>query len=163
MYDNIFEQDIRKIDFLILCSVDSVSKIESLKKNVQNFIFSHYGAFLPLVSNSLWKISVQLTWYRCQLINFDERCPLHAYLYTHHTKKGQKQLKMSWFYVISLNLGRCRLAKRSKAAPKTGQILLKNTNMGITTVNWRVLHMKRWNICEIDHIFQPKPCYDLFI
>ena len=53
MYDNIFERHIRKIDFLISCSVDSVSKIESLKKNVQNFIFSHYGAFLPLLSKSL--------------------------------------------------------------------------------------------------------------
>ena len=161
--DNIFEQDIRKIDFLISCSVDSVSKIESLKKKCPNFIFSHYGAFLPLVSNSLWKISVQLTWYRCQLINFDERCPLHAYLYTHHTKKGQKQLKMSWFYVISYNLRRCRLEKRSKAAPKTGQLLLKNTNISIGTPYKRAVHTKVSNIWEIDCIFRPKPCNYLFI
>ena len=163
MYDDIFEQDIRKIDFLMLCSVDSVSKIESLKKNVQNFIFSHYGAFLPLLSNSLWKISVQLTWYRCQFINFDERCPLHAPVYTQFTKNGRKQLKMRWFYVIFYNVGRCRLGKRSKVASKTGQILLKYTNISITTVNWRVLHTDIWNIWEIDCIFRLKPCNDLFI
>ena len=40
MYDNIFEQDIRKIDFLMLCSVDSVSKIESLKKKMFKILFS---------------------------------------------------------------------------------------------------------------------------
>ena len=62
-------------------------KLRVWKKNVQNFIFSHYGAFLPLLSNSLWKISVQLTWYRCQFINFDERCSLHAPVYTQFTKK----------------------------------------------------------------------------
>ena len=163
MYDNIFEQDIRKIDFLILCSVDSVSKIESLKKNVQNFIFSHYGAFLPFLSNSLWKISVQLTWYRCQFINFDERCSLHAPVYTQFTKNGRKQLKMRWFYLIFYNLGRCRLGKRSKAASKIGQILLKNTNISIETPCRRGVHIEIWNISENDCIFRPKPCNDLFV
>ena len=99
-------------------------KLRVWKKNVQNFIFSHYGAFLPLLSNSLWKISVQLTWYRYQFINFDERCSLHAPVYTQFTKNGRKQLKMCWFYVIFYNFGRCRLGKRSKAASYTGQILL---------------------------------------
>ena len=80
-----------------------------------------------------------------------------------YTKNGQKQLKMSWFYVISYNFWRCRLAKRSKAASKTGQRLLKNTNISITTVNWRVLHTEIWNIWEIDCIFRPKPCHHLFI
>ena len=40
-------------------------------------------------------------------------------------KIGKKRLKKSWFYVICYNFWRCRLGKRSKAASKTGQILLK--------------------------------------
>ena len=77
--------------------------------------------------------------------------------------KVKLQLKDRWFYVISYSFGLRRLAKRSKAASKTGQILLKNSNISIATVNWRVLHTEIWNIWEIDCIFQAKPCNDLFI
>ena len=78
-------------------------------------------------------------------------------------ERRPKQLRNSWFYVIFYNLWRRRLAKRSKAASRTGQMLLKNTNISITKVNWRVLRIEIWNICEIDCIFRLKLCKDLFI
>ena len=53
MYDHIFEQDIRKIDVLILCSVDSVSKIEILKKKVRNWIINEISR---IIMNNQWDI-----------------------------------------------------------------------------------------------------------
>ena len=112
------------------------------------------------VVKSLWAGFHKKYWKKW---NSPERGAYDAKFERHITKYGWKQLKMSWFYVISYNLGLCRLVKRSKAASKTGQILLKNTNIGIETPCKRAVHTEIWNIWEIDCIFRPKPCHHLFI
>ena len=112
------------------------------------------------VVKSLWAGFHKKYWKKW---NSPERGAYDAKFERHITKYGWKQLKMSWFYVISYNLGLCRLVKRSKAASKTGQILLKNTNIGIETPCKRAVHTEIWNIWEIDCFFRPKPCNDLFI
>ena len=112
------------------------------------------------VVKSLWAGFHKKYWKKW---NSPERGAYDAKFERHITKYGWKQLKMSWFYVISYNLGLCRLVKRSKAASKTGQILLKNTNIGIKTPCKRAVHTEIWNIWEIDCFFRPKPCNDLFI
>ena len=69
---------LEKLMFWYYAQSIQFQKLRFWKKKVRNCIFNHYGALLPVLSNSLWQIIlVQLALYRCQVINFGERCPLY--------------------------------------------------------------------------------------